>query len=186
MQKNKDSIPEMISSGRTLPNGKEDAIPRWAMVYGFPAFFCLLNAITHAQLYLHQKNMKLPPSHIRIMGRFGFSVFSVLFCVGMLYKAAGKGFIQPTVMLPAAVGLMVMMLGAHMYECPQDARISLAFAVKTEQDHKSVHRFAGICWLIGGLILTAVSMMTENAGYICVGTLVILGTAPIAYAKIKA
>lgn len=166
-----DSIPEMISSGRTLPNGKEDAIPRWALVYVMPGFFLLLNLITHIQLAYHQKKMIVPPSHIRLMGRWGFSVLSVLFCSGMVFKSVGQDMFQSTVVIPAAMGLLLAIAGSHMFDCQFNSKISLGFLadLKDEQSWKKVHRFAGYCWMAAGIVIIAMAMAADGMLPVCAG-----------------
>ena len=62
-----------------------------------------------------------------------------------------------------ALGLLLMLLGAHMYECPRDARIALRLpaAQRSDSSWNAVHKFAGLCWLAAGLVIIILSMISQ-------------------------
>ena len=107
------AIPEIVPSGLIGANGEDDSIPRWMVAFGLSGLMCLLNLLSHFQLASHQKRMVMPPAHVRLMGRWGFPVISVFFCSGMIRQALKTHVMPLTFVAPAALGLLLMLLGTH-------------------------------------------------------------------------
>lgn len=79
-----DKIPEVVETGLIGPDGMDDSLPRWMVALGMPAFMCLMDTIAHAQLHFNQKRMTIPSSPVRLVGRWGFPILSVIFCSGLI------------------------------------------------------------------------------------------------------
>lgn len=158
-----DQIPEIVETGLIGMDGKDDSLPRAAVVFLVPGLMCLLNLICHGQLWFNQKRMTLPNTPVRVLGRWGFPVISVLFCSGLMLESAGGG-LTLTFLTPCVLGLALLMLGGHMLDCPRDAKIALRFSFTegNEQAWREVHRFAGWLWSIGGLLVLEATMLTEG------------------------
>lgn len=156
-------IPEIVPSGLIGANGEDDSIPRWMVALGLPGLMCLLNFLSHFQLTRFQKRMSLPPMHIRLMGRWGFPILSVIFCTGMIRQSVGGQPLPLGAVAHNALGLLLMLLGSHMLDCPRDARIALRFPAVKDSDRNwaSVHKFAGLFWLAAGLLIIVVSMISQ-------------------------
>ena len=60
-----ESIPEIVETGITRMDGRDDSMPRALVVFGIPGLMCLLNLIVHTQLYLNQQRMTLPKTFVR-------------------------------------------------------------------------------------------------------------------------
>ena len=147
-------IPEIVETGLTGINGEDDSIPRAVLVFGLPGLMCVLTLICHGQLWLHQKTGRLPPAPIRITGRWSIPVISVLLCSFWLRRAAG----QPTELpyfLPCLLALVLILLGAHFFDCPRDSQVAFRFRSieHWETPWQKTHRLAGICWMLAGLQL---------------------------------
>lgn len=176
-------IPEIVSSGLIGSNGHDDSIPRWVVAYGLPGFMCLMDLIAHGQLMVNQKRMTIPKPAVRLMGRWGFSVISVLFCSGMILQSSGGNLTLPFV-TPCVLGLLLMMLGGHMWDCPRDARIALRFS-STEHSAaawKAVHLFASRIWMAAGLLVIAGVMVTSTSTVFTAVLIVAALLTPMAYA----
>lgn len=156
-------IPEIVPSGLIGSNGQDDSIPRWMVAFGLAGLMCLLNFLSHFQLKRFQGKMSLPPVHVRLMGRWGFPILSVIFCTGMIRQSVGGQPLPLGAVAHNVLGLLLMLLGAHMYECPRDARIALRLPVVQNSDSSwnAVHKFAGLCWLAAGLVIIILSMISQ-------------------------
>ena len=108
-------IPEMVSTGLTGPDGKDDSLPRAAVVFVLPGLMCLLNGITHVQLLVSQRRLTPPKPYIRLMGRWGFPGLSLFFCGGVILYSAGRGF-SPAFLALCALGLGLMVLSSRLWE----------------------------------------------------------------------
>ena len=181
-------IPEIVASGLIGTNGQDDSIPRWMVAFGLPGLMCLLNLLSHFQLHQHQKRMVLPPVHVRLMGRWGFSILSAVFCSGFIRQSVGLQPLPAGFLAPCVLGLLLMLLGAHMFDCPRDSRLSLRFAFTegSEQSWKKIHRFAGRCWLAVGLAAIAGAMVSETLHPVLAVLVVVALVAPFVYGRLQA
>lgn len=104
-------------------------------------------------LLQYQKRMKIPPAFNRLMGRWGFPTISLLFCSGAILETSGQG-LSLNFYTPCILGLVLMLLGSHMFDCTEDAKLALrfSFTVNNPPLWKEVHRFAGWLWMLAGLV----------------------------------
>lgn len=157
-------IPSLVPSGLIGLDGKDDSLPRWVVAFGLPGLMCLLNALAHGQLWTHQNKMTLPPAHVRLLGRWGFPFISVLFCSGMIRQSLQQTPLPVSFLSPCLIGLLLLVLGGNMWECPQDAKVALRFSFMqcSEKAWDAVHRVAGGAWIIGGLLTILSVMLTSG------------------------
>lgn len=183
-----DQIPEIVETGLIGANGEDDSLPRWAVVFAIPGLMCLLNLICHMQLRSYQKRMKLPPAKFRLVGRWGFTVISVLFCAGFIREAAGMEAVPLTFITPCVLGLVLMMLGAHMYDCPEGAKLALNFSFMEGNTplRREVHRFAGWAWMLAGLLSIAGVMATATSTIVTAIVILAALAAPWLFARSRA
>jgi len=183
-----DAIPEIYETGLIGANGEDDSLPRWAIVYVIPALMCLLNFLCHNQLRVSQQKMVLPKAYFTLVGRWGFPIISVLFAGGLIREAAGEQALALTYLTPCVLGLGLMLLGSHMYDCKENAALALNFSFLSGNPvlRKEVHRFAGVAWLTCGLVVIMMAMLTDVLGmFACVAALLSLA-APWLYGRSKA
>lgn len=177
-------IPEIVESGLIGMDGKDDSIPRWMVAFGLSGLMCILDLIAHGQLLYNQKKMTLPAAHVRLMGRWGFPILSVFFCSGMILQSVGQPPLQMLFVTPCILGLMLMMLGAHMFDCPENSTVALRFSfTKTNEGWKAVHRFAGWCWLAAGLFIIVCTMLQILPPAVDMAVVLAAVIAPVIYGK---
>jgi len=182
-----DQIPEIVPTGLIGANGEDDSLPRAVVAFGLPAFMCLMNTICHGQLWFNQKKMTLPSNAVRLVGRWGFPIISSLFCSGMILEATGEKLTLPFV-TPCVLGLVLLMLGAHVWDCPRDARVALRFSF-TERSPiawQAVHRFAGWVWMAVGLAVLAITMITATSTPLTAAAVLLALAAPVLYGHLLA
>jgi hypothetical protein len=181
------TIPATVHTGLIGTDGSDDSIPRVMVAFGLPALMCLLDLIAHFMLAWNQKQKTVPPGPSRLVGRWGFPIISVLFCSGMILEAVGETLSLPF-MTPCIVGLALLLLGSHVWDCKKDAKIALRFSYteSSEAVWKSTNRFAGWLWMIGGLVIIAGAMLTSSSTWITAILVVICLVAPLPYAKQQA
>ena len=182
-----DQIPEIVETGLIGPGGKDDSLPRWAVVFALPGLMCLLEAIAHFMLLQYQKRMKIPPAFNRAMGRWGFPTISLLFCSGAILETSGQG-LSWNFYTPCLLGLVLMLLGSHMFDCPTDAKLALRFSF-TENDPvlwKEVHRFAGWLWMLAGLVVIAWAMLSADTTFFSALLALAALVVPMLYGRSRA
>lgn len=181
-------IPEIYETGLVGANGEDDSLPRWAVAVAIPALMCLLNFLCHNQLRMSQKQMVLPKAYFRLVGRWGFPIISVLFAGGLIREAAGLQALALTYLTPCVMGLGLMILGAHMYDCKEDSMLALNFSFLKSNPilRKETHRFAGYVWLLAGLGVIVMAMLTDLIGMAACAVALLALTAPWFYGRSKA
>lgn len=180
-----DQIPVMVESGLIGTDGKDDSIPRWMVAFGLPGLMMLLDFLCHMQLRIHQKKMVVPAAHYRLVGRWGFPIISVLFCTGMILQSTGSAALPLHVVTPCILGLVLLLLGSHMWDCPSNAMIALRLPACTENDvvWKQVHLFAAKVWLVAGLVIIAATMILDNSLMVTLVIVIVAVAAPLLYAN---
>ncbi len=180
-----DEVPDLVPTGLKLASGVDDSLPRGIVVFGMAGLMCILNLICHVQLWNNQKKMTLPKAPVRIVGRWGFPFLSVIFCSGLILQSAGRPFGLPFIS-QALLGLLLMYLGGHMWDCPKDSKLALRFSFTERGDSwQKVHRFAGWTWLIAGLLVLAF-LMTEAVPPLAVVALILAAVAaPFVYGVLR-
>lgn len=176
-----DALPEIVPTGLILSSGEDDSLPRSIVVFGLPGLMCILDLICHGQLWYNQQRMTLPKAPVRLLGRWGFPFLSVIFCSGMILHAAnqpfGLGFITPCVL-----GLALLYLGGHMWDCPKDAKLALRLPAASRGDGwQKIHRFAGWTWLAAGLVVLALTMTGIVPSLYIAALAILAGAAPFVY-----
>ncbi len=145
-------IPAIVETGLVTADGRDDSLPRAVLVFGIPGLFAVLNFICHGQLWLNQKARRIPPTPIRILGRWGIPPIGLLLACFWILRAAGEQTDLPF-FLPCILAVLLILLGAHFFDCSRESRI--AFHMKKiehrEVPWRKMHRFAGICWMLAGL-----------------------------------
>ena len=161
-----DRIPEIVETGLIGPGGQDDSLPRWAVALLLPGLMCLLEAVAQFMLLQYQKRMKIPPAFNRLMGRWGFPTISLLFCSGAI----------------------LMLLGSHMFDCTEDAKLALrfSFTVNNPPLWKEVHRFAGWLWMLAGLVVAAGAMVTSETTFFSALLALVVLVVPMIYGRSRA
>ena len=149
-----EKIPPVVETGLVGPSGQDDSMPRALLVFGVPGLGFVLNAIVHSQLWLHQKAERIPPTPVRLLGRWALAPITLLLSSFWMLGAAGEprgaGWF-----LPCALGLLLLVLGGRLFDCPRDARIAFRFERLrlSERRWQLVHRIGGLCWMLAGLLI---------------------------------
>ncbi|MCR5089873.1 MAG: hypothetical protein K6C08_10215 [Oscillospiraceae bacterium] len=147
-------IPAVVETGLTDPAGNDDSMPRAVLVFGVPGLMCVLNLICHVQLWLHQKTERIPPLPIRIFGRWGFPVLSVLLSSLWMLRAAGEQ-MTSAFLLPCILALLLLLLGTHFFDCPPQSKLAFRLRCLKYRDRawEKLHRTVAVSWMTAGLLL---------------------------------
>ena len=157
-----DRIPEIVETGLIGPGGQDDSLPRWAVALLLPGLMWL-------------------------MGRWGFPTISLLFCSGAILETSGQG-LSLNFYTPCILGLVLMLLGSHMFDCTEDAKLALrfSFTVNNPPLWKEVHRFAGWLWMLAGLVVAAGAMVTSETTFFSALLALVVLVVPMIYGRSRA
>lgn len=152
-----DKIPAMVQTGLIGPEGKDDSLPRAVLVYGVPGLFAVLTLICHGQLWLHQRAERVPPTPIRLLGRWTIPVIAAPLSLFWMLRAAGEA-VTGADFVPCVFALLLLLLGAHLFDCTREQK--LAFHFKTieykQAAWRTTHRWGGGAWMAAGLLVLVV------------------------------
>ena len=164
-----DRIPEIVETGLIGPGGQDDSLPRWAVALLLPGLMCLLEAVA------------------QLMGRWGFPTISLLFCSGAILETSGQ-WLSLNFYTPCILGLVLMLLGSHMFDCTEDAKLALrfSFTVNNPPLWKEVHRFAGWLWMLAGLVVAAGAMVTSETTFFSALLALVVLVVPMIYGRSRA
>ncbi len=179
-------IPLLVATGLVGPDGQDDPLPRWALVFLLPGVFLLLDLINHIQLRRFQRAEKVPPRHTRLMGRWGFPLVGLLLCAWAIPSGAGQPELTGTLLPLWLAGLTLMCAGGHFLDCPRDARFTLAGLPGTDDpaSWQAVHRLAGLSCLTGGALILFDAALAPS--YPVVAALILLSAGtPALYAVLR-
>lgn len=176
-------IPPIVETGLVGPSGQDDSMPRAVLVFGVPGLGFLLNTIAHGQLWLHQRAEKLPPTPVRLVGRWSIAPISLLLSSFWMLGAAGQertwGFY-----LPVLLGLLLLLLGGHFFDCPRNARIAFRFERVSllERRWQTVHRIGGLSWMLAGLLIPGLLFSLGTVPVWSIAPILLLLLCPVAAA----
>ncbi len=179
-------IPLYVETGFVDASGQNDPLPRWGLVFLLPGLFLLLNLINHFQLRRYQKLEKVPPRHMRLMGRWGFPLVELPLCAWAIPAGAGRTELTGTLLPLWLAGLALMAAGGHFWDCPRAARFTLGGLPGMDDPAawRDVHRFAGLSGLIFGTLLLYDAALAPL--YPVVAALILLSAgAPALYAVLR-
>ncbi|MBQ2651559.1 MAG: SdpI family protein [Clostridia bacterium] len=107
-----------------------------------------------------------------------------LFSTGLVYTTALTGSFNFVSYTPALLGLMFVVIGNYLPKCRQNRTlgIKLPWTFHTEENWNRTHRFGGMVWVIGGLLMIFAVFLPPVIG-ITVSMLAILALCliPILY-----
>ena len=147
----------MVQTGLIGPEGKDDSMPRAVLVYGVPGLFAVLTLICHGQLWLHQRTERVPPTSVRMLGRWTIPVISVMLSLFWMVHAAGEATSGET-FLPCVFALFLLLVGAHLFDCTREQKLAFHFKkIEYKEDAwRTTHRWGGAAWMAAGLLLLAI------------------------------
>jgi hypothetical protein len=101
----------------------------------------------------------------------------------MVREAIGAEKVLPMAFVaPCILGLGLMILGAHMWDCSRESKIALRFSfIQTDGEWRAVHRFAGMLWLVVGLLVIVSAMLTDTITFPTAVLVLLALIAPVTY-----
>lgn len=102
--------------------------------------------------------------------------------IGSLIYATALGYsISVEIIMPLVMGVLFVIVGNYMPKCKQNYSIGIKvpWALENEDNWNKTHRFAGILWVIGGIIVMATAFL--GSFYIMLPIVFIMAFAPMIY-----
>ncbi|MBE6908824.1 MAG: hypothetical protein E7474_04325 [Ruminococcaceae bacterium] len=179
-------IPLVVETGLTGPNGQDDSLPRWGLVFLLPGIFLLLDLINHAQLRRFQRAETVPPRYTRLMGRWGFPLVELPLCAWAIPSGAGRPELTGALLPLWLAGLALMIAGGCLLDCRRGDRFTLDWlpGMDDPASWHAVHRLAGFSLLTGGVLLLFAAALAPAFPLVAALLLLSMGT-PVLYALLR-
>lgn len=176
-------IPLIVETGLIGPNGQDDSLPRWGLVFLLPGIFLLLDLINHIQLRRFQRMETVPPRYTRLMGRWGFPLVELALCAWAIPRGAGQPELTGMLLPLWLAGFALMAAGGFLFDCPRGERFTLGWLPGMDDPAlwRAVHRLAGLSFLTGGALLLYAAALAPSFPLVAALLLLSLGT-PVLYA----
>ena len=158
-----DRIPEIVETGLVSVTGEDDSLPRWALVFLLPGIFTLGTIICHAQLWICQKKQKLPPTTVRLLGRWTVAVISVFFSSWAISRGADFP-LSGMFYIYLLLACILLIAGGHFYGCSKDAAVAIRsdFTKLRDRNWNAVHNSVGLCCFAAGIIICFAAMLFDS------------------------
>ena len=175
-----EQIPAIVETGLIGVDGKDDSLPRWALVYAIPGLMCVLTIICHVQLILNQRLLRVPSTPLRILGRWTIPVISLFFCSWAISSGAGVT-LSRRFYLSCVLASLLTLLGSHLYDCGKEKKLALRlrFTEASDRAWKGTHRLVGLCWMLAGLMIPASLMLAGKMPPLSLGAALVLIILPL-------
>lgn len=96
---------------------------------------------------------------------------------GFLILSAALGYdFSVEIIMPIIIGILFIVIGNYLPKCRHNYTIGikLPWTLNDEENWNHTHRFAGPVWVIGGIMLMALSLVPSNVVFILLMVVVIL------------
>ncbi|MBR5795732.1 MAG: SdpI family protein [Erysipelotrichaceae bacterium] len=128
----------------------------------------------------------MDPKHKNISDKIWMLILSIcpVLSILLMYMMVGSALgmeIDVNAILPVFLGVMFVVIGNYLPKCKQSytVGIKIPWTLNSEENWNKTHRFAGPCWVIGGIIVMFTGLF-ENEILIMVIALIMV-FAPIIY-----
>ena len=162
---------------------------RWSgrafAVFGMPLTLLAVHWICALVISLDPRNKNQSPKATGLI--FWVCPAISLYVSAIIYTWAFGMEVGMDIVLPAAMGLMFLVIGNYLPKCRQSHTIGIKvlWALRDEGNWNATHRFGGKVWVIGGvLLLLCVFLPKAMIPYTVVGIAFVLGRLPVAYSYI--
>lgn len=126
------------------------------------------------------------PKHKNISDKIWILILSIcpVLSILLMYMMVGSALgmeIDVNTILPVFLGVMFVVIGNYLPKCKQSytVGIKIPWTLNSEENWNKTHRFAGPCWVIGGIMVMFTGLF-ENEILIMVIALIMV-FAPIIY-----
>lgn len=151
-------------------------------VFGVPLMWLIFHILTLAAMRLDKQNHGHNEKVLKLVGLV-FPALSILFSVLMFSHGLGIE-LDLTRILLTLLGLFFIAVGNWLPKIKQNATlgIKIKWTLYNEENWNRTHRFGGWCWVIGGLGLTVLGLLTGAALLPALfGTLALMVLLPTVY-----
>lgn len=175
-------LPEQIAIHWNSSGEVDNYAPKAFAAFGLPLLFALLNLFTHAMMNNDPKKANASAA-MKLLAKWMIPAISVIAMTFTAFIAMGVT-IPIQVVIPAFVGLIIIICGNYLPKCKQNytVGIKLPWTLSDGENWNKTHRLAGFLWVIGGLLMI-VSAFT-SLWQLSLAVLILLTAVPFVYSYV--
>ena len=177
-----DQLPDSIAIHWNAEGVADGFSSKAFAVFGFPAFLLAIHWVCTVITSVDPKSKNIDAKPMTLV-LWICPVMSLL--VGTFVYATALGYeLSIEIIMPLIMGALFVFIGNYMPKCSQNYTIGIKipWTLNDEENWNKTHRFAGILWVIGGVVIMATSLF--GSVYIFLGITLAMAFAPMVYSYV--
>ncbi|HWQ50885.1 MAG TPA: SdpI family protein [Terriglobales bacterium] len=149
--------------------------------FGLPALMALLNLVVHLIVNADPKKAGGAPVMIA-MGKWVIPVVCIFLMPVTIFYALGRN-VNVSTIVPMFIGLVFIAIGNYLPKCRQNytVGIKLPWTLASEENWRRTHRFGGVTFILGGVIMLAAGFLPDYFTGVIAAVLALTVGAPAVY-----
>jgi uncharacterized membrane protein len=159
-------LPDLVAVHFNSTGAPDNYLPKGIAVFGLPVIFAALNMITHFRLNHDPRNDSIS-MRLKQAAKWALPVISVIVMPITLFLSMGAPIPLGTI-VTSLVGIVIVICGNYLPKCKQNytAGIKLPWTLHSQENWNKTHRFAGVLWVVCGLLMIANAFLSWPYGSI--------------------
>ena len=174
-----DQLPKQVAIHFDSSGNPDNYVPKAYAAFGLPILLAILN-LYHNFRITDDPKIEHASLSIRKFSTWLVPIISNVIIPFTLFNALGRKL--PIVMVAGAIaGSVIVICGNYLPKCKQSYSIGirLPWTLNDEENWNHTHRFAGIVWVIGGIVIVINAFLKIT--YVNIIIIVLLVLLPITY-----
>lgn len=177
-----DKLPEKIAIHWNAEGTADGFAGKTFAVVGMPLILLAIHIVCTLVTGTDPKNKDIDGKPLALV-LWICPVMSLL--VGTIVYGTALGYtLSVEIIMPFVLGAMFIVVGNYMPKCRQNYTIGIKipWTLNDEENWNKTHRFAGILWVIGGVIVMATAFL--GSVYIMLSVILLMALAPMVYSYV--
>lgn len=174
-----DQLPKQVAIHFDFSGNPDNYVPKAYAAFGLPIALAILN-LYHTFRITNDPKIEHASLSMRKLTTWLVPIISIVMVPFTLFIALGRKL--PIVMVAGAIaGSVIVICGNYLPKCKQNYSIGirLPWTLNDEENWNHTHRFAGIVWVIGGIVLVINAFLKIT--YVNMATIAFLVFLPFIY-----
>ncbi len=153
-------------------------------VFGFPLIMLGFHLICVFATSLDPKTKNFNTKMLGIV--FLICPILSILCMTATYVAAFGKDINVAFIIPLFMGVLLLIIGNYLPKCKQNYTIGIKipWTLNSEENWNKTHRFAGVVWIVGSLVIIVGAFFKEAVVYTTFIPIAVMVFVPIVYSYI--
>ena len=180
-----DKLPEQVPTHWGADGNPDGWSSKAVAVFGLPCLLAVLNCVAVTVTSNKQISGNQNP---KVLGITYWLVPAVsIFANGMMYAYALGREVDVMLILPSALGLMLIIIGNYLPKCLQSRTVGIRvkWTLEDEENWNATHRFGGKVWVAAGILSIACVFLPDFLiPWVPFAITFAAGAAPIVYSYV--